>query len=159
MRVHDLKDNDGSRRKRKRKGRGPGSGTGKTAGRGMNGQKARSGTALGSFEGGQMPIYQRLPKRGFNNINRRKMSVVNLSDIQRAVDSGLIDSTGPVDEQELVDIGLVRRRRDGIRLLGNGMLNASVQLKVNGASASAVKAVRAAGGDVLVWKDDRYEPA
>lgn len=159
MRLHELRDRKGAFQERKRRGRGPGSGLGKTAGRGMNGQKSRSGTALGSFEGGQMPIYQRMPKRGFNNINRRRMAIVNLHQLQTALDQGRLDASETIDEDKLVNSGLVRRKRDGIRLLANGEIAHSVQLQISGASASAVRAVRKAGGDVLVRTDDGFEPA
>jgi len=160
MKLHELQDNAGSRRARKRRGRGPGSGLGKTAGRGMKGQKSRSGVALGSFEGGQMPIYQRLPKRGFNNINRKTMAIVNLGGLQQAIDRGQVDPAAPIDETTLVDCGLVRRRRDGIRLLGKGTITVPVAVTVTGASAGAIKAIRAAGGAVhLIAAGDAHTSA
>ncbi len=148
MKLHELRDNAGARQTRKRRGRGPGSGLGKTAGRGMKGQKSRSGVALGSFEGGQMPIYQRLPKRGFNNINRRTMAIVNVGALQQAIDRGQVDPASEINETTLIDCGLVRRRRDGIRLLGKGAITAALTITVTGASAGAIKAIEAAGGTV-----------
>ncbi len=154
MKLHELQDSPGARRRRKRRGRGPGSGLGKTAGRGMKGQNSRSGVALGSFEGGQMPIYQRLPKRGFNSINRKTMAILNLGGLQAAIDRGQVDPAAPITETTLVACGLVRRRRDGIRLLAKGALTAAITITVTGASASAIKAVKAAGGTVLLTDGD-----
>ncbi len=150
MKLHELRDNPGAARKPKRVGRGPGSGLGKTAGRGIKGQKSRSGVAINAFEGGQMPLYQRLPKRGFNNVNRKEYSVVNLDRIEKFVEAGKIDPSQPVDEDALVASGLVRRKRDGVRLLGRGEAKSKLTLKVTGASKAAVAAVEAAGGSVEV---------
>ncbi len=150
MKLHELRDNPGATRKPKRVGRGPGSGVGKTAGRGIKGQKSRSGVAINAFEGGQMPLYQRLPKRGFNNVNRKEYAVVNLDRIEKFVEAGKIDPSQPVDEDALVASGLVRRKRDGVRLLGRGEAKSKLTLKVTGASRAAVAAVEAAGGSVEV---------
>lgn len=150
MKLHELRDNPGATRKPKRVGRGPGSGLGKTAGRGIKGQKSRSGVAINAFEGGQMPLYQRLPKRGFNNVNRKEFAVVNLDRIEKFVEAGKIDPSQPVDEDALVASGLVRRKRDGVRLLGRGEAKSKLTLKVTGASKAAVAAVEAAGGSVEV---------
>jgi large subunit ribosomal protein L15 len=150
MRLNDLRDNPGATHPRKRVGRGPGSGTGKTAGRGMKGQKSRSGVAIKGFEGGQMPLYQRLPKRGFNSINRKEYAVVNLGNLQRFVDAGKIDADAEVTEDVLVASGLVRRKRDGVRLLGKGELTAKLRLSLTGASKSAVEAVEKAGGSITL---------
>ena len=150
MKLHELRDNPGATHRRKRVGRGPGSGTGKTAGRGIKGQKSRSGVAIKGYEGGQMPLYQRLPKRGFNKPNRKSYAIVNLGLIQAFVDAGKIDASAEVDEAALVASGLVRRVRDGVRLLGKGDLTTAVSLRVTGASAGAVKAVEAAGGSVTL---------
>jgi len=146
MRLNDLRPAPGSVKKAKRVGRGPGSGTGKTAGRGIKGQKSRSGVAINGYEGGQMPLYQRLPKRGFTKPNRKTYAVVNLGLIQKFIDAGRIDAGQPVTEEALVASGLVRRRRDGIRVLSKGEITAAVALEVTGASAAAVAAVEAAGG-------------
>ena len=148
MKLHDLRDNPGATRRKKRVARGAGSGLGKTAGRGIKGQNSRSGVAIGGYEGGQMPIYQRLPKRGFTKPNRKNYAVVNLGLIQKFVDAGKL---GPeITETELVDSGLVRRKRDGIRLLAKGEITASVALTVSGASRAAVEAVEKVGGSVTV---------
>ena len=122
MRIHELRDNPGATKERKRVGRGPGSGKGKTAGRGIKGQKARSGVAIKGFEGGQMPIHRRLPKRGFTNIFAKQYAVVNLGSIQKFIDAGKLDAKAPVDEAALVASGLVRRKRDGVRVLAKGEL-------------------------------------
>ncbi len=150
MRLHELRDNPGAAKKAKRIGRGPGSGKGKTAGRGIKGQKSRSGVAIKGYEGGQMPLYQRLPKRGFNKPNRKAFAVVNLGLIQKFVDAGKIDATQPMDEDALVASGLVRRKLDGVRILAKGELTAAVQLTVTGASAAAKEAVEKAGGSLTL---------
>ena len=150
MKLNELRDNPGAAKKQKRVARGPGSGKGKTAGRGIKGQKSRSGVAINAYEGGQMPLYQRLPKRGFNKPNRKEFAVVNLGLIQRFVDAGKLDAGNPIDEAALVASGLVRRRRDGIRVLGKGEVTAALTLSVTGASQSAVDAVAKAGGTLTV---------
>ncbi|MEN8894085.1 50S ribosomal protein L15 [Planktotalea arctica] len=152
MRLNELHDNPGATKKRKRVGRGAGSGMGKTAGRGIKGQKSRSGVAIKGFEGGQMPIYQRLPKRGFNNINSKTHSVVNLGLIQKFVDAGKIDATAAITEESLVASGLVRRIKDGIRVLAKGEVTSKLNITVTGASKSAVEAVEKAGGSLTVTK-------
>ncbi|MEL6167429.1 MAG: 50S ribosomal protein L15 [Pseudomonadota bacterium] len=148
MKLHELRDNPGATKKRMRVGRGPGSGKGKTAGRGIKGQKSRSGVAIAGYEGGQMPIYQRLPKRGFNKPNRKRYAVVNLGLIQKFIDDGKLGAE--ITETELLDSGLVRRRLDGIRVLAKGEFTAKVALTVTGASRSAVAAVEGAGGSLTV---------
>ena len=153
MKLNELRDNPGARHKSKRVGRGIGSGRGKTAGRGNNGQKSRSGVAIKGFEGGQMPLYRRLPKRGFNNIFAKRFQVVNLGRLQTAIDTGKLDAGNPIGTAELVASGVVRRARDGVRLLGKGELTTIVDITVAGASASAVEAVEAAGGKVTVAKE------
>ena len=153
MKLNELRDNPGARHKSKRVGRGIGSGRGKTAGRGNNGQKSRSGVAIKGFEGGQMPLYRRLPKRGFNNIFAKRFQVVNLGRLQTAIDTGKLDAGKPIGTAELIASGVVRRARDGVRLLGNGELTTKVDITVAGASASAVEAVEAAGGKVTVAKE------
>ena len=153
MKLHELHDNAGATRKRKRVGRGPGSGKGKTAGRGMNGQKSRSGVALRGYEGGQMPLYQRLPKRGFNKPNRKKYAVVNLGAIQKFIDAGKLGEE--ITEETLVTSGLVRRRLDGVRVLAKGAFSAKVALSVTGASGAAKAAVEAAGGTLALPSADK----
>jgi large subunit ribosomal protein L15 len=144
--LNDIRDNEGSSKNRMRVGRGPGSGKGKTGGRGVKGQKARSGVALAGFEGGQMPLHMRLPKRGFNNIFRKDFAEVNLWRIAQAIEAGKLDPKQPIDGAVLVKAGVVRRVKDGVRLLGSGELTIKVELSVHSASASARKAVEAAGG-------------
>ena len=150
MKLHELSDNEGAAKKRMRVGRGPGSGKGKTGGRGIKGQKSRSGVAIKGYEGGQMPLYQRLPKRGFNNINAKTYAVVNLGLLQKWIDAGKLDAGKDIDEDALIASGLVRRRKDGIRLLGKGELTSKVTLAVHGASKGAIEAVEKAGGSVTV---------
>lgn len=146
FKLNELSDNPGATKSRKRVARGPGSGKGKMAGRGIKGQKARSGVAIKGFEGGQMPIYQRLPKRGFNNINAKTFSVVNLGLIQKFIDAGKIDASAPITEDALIASGLVRRLKDGIRVLAKGDFTAKVTMSVHGASTGAIEAVEKAGG-------------
>ncbi len=148
MKLHELSDNPGATKSRKRIGRGPGSGTGKTGGRGIKGQKSRSGVALNGYEGGQMPLYMRLPKRGFNNINSKRHAVVNLGILQKFIDAKKIDAKKPITEAVLLESGLVRRIHDGVRVLAKGDFKAKVTLEVTGASKSAVAAVEAAGGSI-----------
>jgi len=150
MKLNHLTDNDGATTMRKRVGRGIGSGTGKTAGRGVKGQKSRSGVAIKGFEGGQMPLHRRLPKRGFNNPFAKKWNVVNLGRIQQAVDAGKLDAGAVVDSAALIGAGVMRRRKDGVRLLAGGELTAKVNFAVNGASKAAIAAVEKAGGSVTL---------
>ncbi|QIE57596.1 50S ribosomal protein L15 [Pikeienuella piscinae] len=150
MKLHELSDNPGATKARKRVGRGPGSGTGKTAGRGVKGQKSRSGVAIKGFEGGQMPITRRLPKRGFNNINGKNFAIVNLKTLQDALDRGVIEAKAELDETALVAAGVIRRPLDGVRLLAKGELSAALTLKIAGASKAAVEAVEKAGGKVEI---------
>jgi len=150
MKLSDIADNAGSRKKRMRVGRGIGSGKGKTAGRGGKGQTARSGVRIKGFEGGQMPMHRRLPKRGFNNVFRIEFAEINLDRIQQAVDSKLIDVKETVNAESLVKSGVVRRAKGGIRLLGRGELKAKLNIEVHGASKSAVAAVEKAGGSVKI---------
>src|SRR5262249_28475679 len=150
MKLSDIADNAGSRKKRMRVGRGIGSGKGKTSGRGGKGQTARSGVRIKGFEGGQMPLHRRLPKRGFNNIFAKDLNEVNLGRIQTAVDAGKLDPKDVVDVAALVRAGVLRRARDGVRLLGSGELKAKLNFEVYGASKSATAAVEKAGGSVKV---------
>jgi large subunit ribosomal protein L15 len=150
MKLSDIADNAGSRKKRMRVGRGIGSGKGKTSGRGGKGQTARSGVRIKGFEGGQMPLHRRLPKRGFNNIFRLEFSEINLDRLQDAVDSKLIDAKETVTAESLVKAGVLRRSRDGVRLLGRGELKAKLNIEVHGASKPAIAAVEKAGGSVKI---------
>ena len=150
MKLSDIADNAGSRKKRMRVGRGIGSGKGKTSGRGGKGQTARSGVRIKGFEGGQMPLHRRLPKRGFNNIFRLEFAEINLDRIQDAVDSKLIDAKETVTAESLVKAGVLRRSRDGVRLLGRGELKAKLTIEVHGASKPAIAAVEKAGGSVKI---------
>ena len=150
MRLNQLRDNDGAAQERTRVGRGIGSGKGKTGGRGVKGQKSRSGVAIKGFEGGQMPLHMRLPKRGFNKPNRKVWSEVNLGRLEKAIAEGKIDAKKPIDASVLIAAGLVRREHDGIRLLAKGELKSKVDLTVAGASKAAIEAVEKAGGKVTV---------
>ena len=150
MKLNDLRDNPGAAKKSKRVGRGPGSGKGKTAGRGIKGQKSRSGVAINGYEGGQMPLYQRLPKRGFNKPNAKKYAVVNLGLIQKFIDAKKLDAKKDIDEDTLVASGLVRRKLDGVRVLGAGDFSAKAKITVTGASKSAIEAVEKAGGSLTI---------
>ena len=151
MKLNEIRDNPGARTPRKRVGRGIGSGTGKTAGKGHKGQKARSGGGSPpGFEGGQMPLYRRLPKRGFKNPFRKEYAEVNLGALQQAIDRKRLDPASPVDEAALQAAGLFRRRRDGVRLLAKGELTVPLTLEVTGASKAAIAAVDQAGGSVTV---------
>ncbi len=149
MKLNELRDNEGATKRRMRVGRGPGSGKGKTAGRGIKGQKSRSGVAINGYEGGQMPLYQRLPKRGFNKPNRKSFAVVNLGLIQKFIDAKKLDA-GSITEDTLVESGLVRRKLDGVRVLAKGEITTKVSISVTGASKSAVEAVEKAGGSLTV---------
>jgi large subunit ribosomal protein L15 len=162
MKLHELAGRTGARKPRKRIGRGIGSGTGKTGGRGGKGQTARSGVRIKGFEGGQMPLHRRLPKRGFKNtMFARKLNEVNLGRIQAAVDAGRLDAAGKIDAAALIKAGVLRRAKDGVRLLGNGELKAKLTLSVFGASKSAVAAVEKAGGtvEILAPKPETEEKA
>jgi large subunit ribosomal protein L15 len=150
MRLNEIRDRDGATKAKKRLGRGIGSGLGKTAGRGTKGQKARTGVAIKGFEGGQMPLHRRLPKRGFNNIFAKKYNELNLGRIQAAIDSGRLDGKKPITVEALKEAGLIRRPKDGVRLLGHGELKAKLAFEVTGASAPAIKAIEAAGGTVTL---------
>lgn len=150
MRLNEIADNPGARKHRKRVGRGIGSGKGKTSGHGVKGQKARSGVAVSGFEGGQMPIYRRLPKRGFTNLFAREHAIVNIGEVQKAIDASKLDAGKPIDEAALVAARLVRRSRDGVRLLAKGKITAKAEFVVAGASRAALDAVEKAGGKVTL---------
>ncbi len=151
-RLNEIADNEGATKGRMRVGRGVGSGKGKTCGRGVKGQKSRGGVSINGFEGGQMPIHMRAPKRGFNSLNRARYAEVNLYRLQKAIEAGAIDPKKDVDEAALVAGGLVRRVRDGVRLLAQGELTTKVKIVVTGATAAAIAAVEKAGGSVTVTK-------
>src|ERR1700722_4670062 len=156
MKLHELSGRAGSRKTRKRIGRGIGSGKGKTGGRGGKGQTARSGVRIKGFEGGQMPLHRRLPKRGFRNTKfALKLNEINLGRLQEAIDAGRLDAAGKVDAAALVKAGILRRAKDGVRVLGNGELRAKIALSVYGASKSAVAAVEKAGGSVEILAPKR----
>jgi len=148
MKLNELRDNDGSRKGRMRVGRGIGSGKGKTAGRGQKGAKARSGVAINGFEGGQMPLHMRIPKRGFNNIFRKDYAEINLGMVQKAIDAGKLDAKNVIDQAALRAVGLSRGGKNGVRLLAKGELTTKVSFAVAGASKSAVEAVEKLGGKV-----------
>ena len=150
MKLNELKDREGATQNSKRAGRGIGSGKGKTGGRGVKGQKSRSGVALNGYEGGQMPIYRRLPKRGFNNIFALDLNVVSLGRIQTAIDAGKLDAKATIDVAALVAAGVLRRAKDGVRVLSDGDVKAKLTLNVAGASRTAVEKVEKAGGTVTV---------
>jgi len=155
MKLHELKPAAGSRKNPKRVGRGPGSGTGKTAGRGHKGQKSRSGfSRMRGFEGGQMPLHRRLPKRGFNNIFSKSHEIVNIGRLQAAIDAKKIDAKKAITVDVLKAAGLVTKERDGVRLLAKGEITSKVTIEVAGASAAAIKAVEAAGGAVKLADAD-----
>ncbi len=159
MKLTDLADNPGSRKKRMRVGRGIGSGKGKQAGRGGKGQTARSGVRIKGFEGGQMPLHRRLPKRGFNNIFALDLVEINLDRVQDAINSGKLDAKGVVNVEALVKAGTLRRARDGVRLLGRGEIKAKVAFEVHGASKSAIAAVEKAGGSVKILAPKKGDEA
>ena len=158
MNLNDLRDNPGARLKSKRLGRGIGSGKGKTSGKGVKGQKAREGVSLNGFEGGQMPIYRRLPKRGFDNPFRKEYAPVNIGVLDAAIAAGKLDAGQPIDEDALRAAGLVRGKLDGVRLLAKGEISRAVIITVSGASAAAIEAVQKAGGSVTTTVAKR-EPA
>ena len=159
MKLNEIRDNQGARKSRVRVGRGIGSGVGKTSGRGQKGQKSRSGVSIAGFEGGQMPLHMRLPKRGFNNIFRKDYAEVNLGTLQRAVDEKKLDAKATIDAAALVAAGVLSKARDGVRLLGKGTLTAKLNLRVAGASKSAREAVEKAGGTIEVTAPAKAEAA
>ena len=150
MKLNEIRDNDGANKRRMRIGRGIGSGKGKTGGRGGKGQTARTGVAINGFEGGQTPLHRRLPKRGFNQPNRKEYVVINLATLEKAFESGKLTGNGEINAASLVEAGIIRRSRDGVRLLAQGTLTRKVQIEVSGASEAAIAAVEKAGGSVKV---------
>jgi large subunit ribosomal protein L15 len=150
MKLNEIRDNEGSTKNRMRVGRGIGSGKGKTGGRGVKGQKARTGVSIKGFEGGQMPLHRRLPKRGFNKPNARELNEVNIGRIQQAVEAGKLEQGAPITIESLVAAGVVSKPRDGVKILGIGELKAKLSFQVHGASKSAVDAIEKAGGSVTL---------
>lgn len=155
MKLNELKPNEGAKHNYKRVGRGIGSGKGKTSGVGVKGQKARSGVAVKGFEGGQMPLYMRLPKHGFTNIFGKEYATVSIARLQQAVDKGLIDAKGAIDEDTLLKAKVISHKRDGVRVIGGGNLKAKLSLKVSGATKSASDAISKAGGSIDLIKIER----
>jgi large subunit ribosomal protein L15 len=157
MKLNDLRDNPGARTKKTIYGRGIGTGKGKTCGAGVKGQKSRTGIALRGFEGGQMPMHRRMPKRGFNNIFAKDYSEVNLDRLQKAIDEGRIDAKQPITSESLMKAGIASHAADGVRILGNGEIKAKVQLTVAGASKSAISAIEKAGGSITLTAKKKEE--
>ncbi len=157
MKLNELRDNPGATKNRMRVGRGPGSGKGKTAGRGVKGQKSRTGVAIGGFEGGQMPLHMRMPKRGFNNPFAKEIVEVNLWRIAKAIEAKKLDAKKAIGADELIAAGVIRRAKDGVRLLGHGEITGKLNLTVWSASASAVKAIEDAGGSVTQQRPAKEE--
>ncbi len=150
MKLNQISDNEGALHSRKRVGRGIGSGKGKTSGRGVKGQKSRSGVAINGFEGGQMPIYRRLPKRGFTNIFAKKFNIVSIARIEQAIEAGKLDKKNPVTAETLLEAGVIRRVRDGVRLLADGDAKTKLTFEIAGASKSAIEKIEKAGGKVIL---------
>ena len=159
MKLNELADNPGSTKKLMRVGRGVGSGKGKTGGRGVKGQKSRRGVSINGFEGGQMPLHMRMPKRGFNPLNGKRTQWINLGTLQNAIDNKKIDAKNDITEDTLVEAGVLRRKKDGVRLLARGELKAKVNITVSGASAAAIAAVEKAGGKVTLLNPPKAEEA
>ena len=159
MKLNDLRDNPGAKKKRMIVGRGIGSGKGKTCGRGVKGQKARTGVSLKGFEGGQMPLIRRLPKRGFKNIFAKEYSEINLGRLQEAIDAGHVDAKQPITSETLMATGMCSQARDGVRVLGKGTLKSKIELTVAGASKSAVEAIEKAGGKITLTAAVKEEKA
>ncbi len=158
MKLNEIRDNPGSRLKSKRLGRGIGSGKGKTSGKGVKGQKAREGVALNGFEGGQLPIYRRLPKRGFTNVNRKEYAPLNLGSLEAAFEAGKLDAGQPITEALLQGAGLVRLGKvDGVRLLAKGSITRAINIEVAGASAAAITAIEQAGGSITTLVKPKAE--
>ncbi|MEM8854124.1 MAG: 50S ribosomal protein L15 [Pseudomonadota bacterium] len=159
MKLSDLRDNPGATKNKRRLGRGIGSGRGKTAGRGVKGQKSRSGVAINGYEGGQMPIHMRLPKRGFNNPFAKRLNIVSVGRLQQAVDAGKLDAGATITVAEMVSAGVLRRAKDGVRVLSDGAVTSPLKLSVWGASKSAISAIEAAGGSVEVLAPTKPQAA
>ena len=159
MNLNQISDNPGARKPKKRAGRGLGSGLGKTAGRGMKGQKSRSGVSLAGFEGGQMPLYRRLPKRGFNKPNRRRYQELTLEKLQKAIDAGKLDTVNEINEATLMDSGVIRRRLDGVRLIGGGEFKSKINIKISSASNPAIALVEKLGGAIVIEETTKVSGA
>jgi large subunit ribosomal protein L15 len=159
MKLNEIRDNEGAHKKRMRVGRGPGSGKGKTSGRGVKGQKSRTGVSLLGFEGGQMPLYMRMPKRGFNNPSRLKLAEVNFWRLEQAIEAGKLDPKQPIDAAALIAAGVIRRAKDGVRLLGEGELKSKLDITVYSASKSAAEAISKAGGKLTTTAKPKEAPA
>ena len=159
VKLNEIRDNEGAHKKRLRIGRGPGSGKGKTGGRGVKGQKSRSGVSLIGFEGGQMPLYMRMPKRGFNKPNAIKLAEVNLWRIEQAIEAKKLDAKKAIDAQALIAAGVIRRAKDGVRLLGEGELKSKIDITVYSASRSAAAAIEKAGGKLTTTAKAKEAPA
>jgi large subunit ribosomal protein L15 len=159
MRLNELRDNPGARQARKRLGRGESSGLGKTSGKGEKGQKARTGVSIGTYQGGQMPLERRLPKRGFNNVFRKSYAEVNLGRIQAAIDAKRLDPSGTLNAEALRAAGIIGRPRDGLRLLANGEIKTKITVEAAGASASAIAAVEKVGGSVILPPKKEEKPS
>jgi large subunit ribosomal protein L15 len=159
MKLNEIRDNEGARKGRMRVGRGEGSGKGKTAGRGHKGQKARTGHGMQQFEGGQMPLHMRMPKRGFNNPDRLQFAEVNLWRLAKAIEAGKLDAGQPIDAKALISAGVIRREKDGVRLLGEGAISGKLNITAYSATASARQAIEAAGGVLTLTKPAAEEPA
>jgi large subunit ribosomal protein L15 len=157
MRLNELSDNEGALKRKVRVGRGIGSGLGKTAGRGVKGQKSRTGVAIKGFEGGQMPLYRRLPKRGFNKWRRKEFNALNLGALQVAIEDGRVDASQPISVESLVQGGVLRRAKDGLRILGQGEIKAAVNITANHATQSAKAAIEKAGGAVNIIEEKVLE--
>jgi large subunit ribosomal protein L15 len=155
MELNNLNDNEAAKRPKKRLGRGTGSGLGKTSGRGHKGQKSRSGSTINGFEGGQMPIHRRLPKRGFKKYNRKIYKIINLGDVQKSIDIGKIDASKPIDTSAILASGLISTQNDGIRLLARGKITSKVEIQVTGASTAAIENVKKAGGNVNIFSKNK----
>ena len=157
MRLNEIRDNDSARQNRKRVGRGIGSGTGKTAGKGHKGQKARAGVAIKGFEGGQMPIHMRLPKRGFNNFTRKEFAELTLGNLQSAIKKGLIDISKPITEKEINEAGIVKKSKDGIKLLNKGEIKEKIEISLSKATKSCVKIIEDLGGKIEVLEKPKVK--
>ena len=157
MELNKLNDNDGAKSSKKRLGRGVGSGLGKTSGRGHKGQKSRSGVSIKGFEGGQMPIHRRLPKRGFNKHNRKVYRVLNLGDLQKVIDNGKIDIKKEINNSVILSSGVIKNLKDGIRILGRGKITSKVNILVDGASKTAIEQVQKAGGKLTITEKNKKD--
>ena len=157
MELNKLNDNDGAKSSKKRLGRGVGSGLGKTSGKGHKGQKSRSGVSIKGFEGGQMPIHRRLPKRGFNKHNRKVYRVLNLGDLQKVIDNGKIDIKKEINSSVILSSGVIKNLKDGIRILARGKITSKVNILVDGASKSAIEQVKKVGGNLAVTEKNKKD--